>query len=159
MKRSALPKRTAPLRRGTPLRRTPFPNRGPARRAQIAPAAGKKLVRLRPGLGGLCEVRSPWCQGRGTQFSHRWHQGQGGPWTASNGVRACGLGNAAGCHGWIHQRPVEAEKLGLIVRPGPGGKADTTLIPVKIHTVQYGYAWVFLDDKGGVVPDTTPRVP
>lgn len=176
MKRRSLPKRVTPLepggplRRGKPLRRTPFPDRGTGlkrrttmpqrgapkkqREGKPNPDAGKEdaqeIVRRRPGPGGWCEARSPWCQGRGTQYSHRWHKGQGGPWRASNGLRVCGLGNAAGCHGWIHQHPIEAEKLGWIVHPGPDGTVDTTLVPALIWTVNYGRARVLLDDKGGV---------
>ncbi|MEV8439244.1 hypothetical protein AB0425_17855 [Actinosynnema sp. NPDC051121] len=165
-------KRGSGLKRSGSLRRTPFRSRG----KRLAPgtpmkqrrernpdkpspdagkAAAEKIVRLRPGPGSPCEARSAWCQGRGSQFSHRWHKGQGGPWKASNGLRVCGLGGAAGCHGWIHQHPVEAEKLGWIVLPGPDGTADTTLVPAVIWTVNYGRAWVFLDDEGGVHLDPT----
>lgn len=168
MKRSALPSRRAPLRhtpftsRGTPLkRRTPIKQKAAPKgtglkggAADDGKEAAQRLVRRRP-LNGWCEARSPWCQGRANQYSHRWHEGQGGPWTASNGLRVCGLGNAAGCHGWIHQHPIEAERLGWIVRPGPGRKVDLTKVSAYIHTRHYGLAWVFLLDDGDVALDTS----
>jgi hypothetical protein len=91
--------------------------------------------------GGDCEVRIPGvCQGRGTNMQHRRAQGQQGPWTPSNVIHVCGMGNAFGCHGHIHQHPNEATAEGWTVKSWDHW--DTT--PVKLW---HGY--VLLDEDGG----------
>ena len=35
----------------------------------------------------------------------------------SNLITLCGRGNTSGCHGWVHQHPVEARALGYTLRP------------------------------------------
>ncbi|PRY35283.1 HNH endonuclease [Umezawaea tangerina] len=103
----------------------------------------RKLVRERS--AGLCEVKSPWCEGRATNWSHRLAQGQGGLWAPSNGLDVCGMGNATGCHGYLHQHPTRAEAEGWLVPPG---QTDPIDVPTRIHTITLGHALVFLDDDG-----------
>jgi hypothetical protein len=158
-----------PLRRTRLERRTPLQPGGPLARntplrARRSTAAvdldtltedtelelliGQDIARpiARGRLDGRCEVRSPWCQGMGREFSHRLAAGQGGHWVAENGLWVCGHGNLDGCHGWIHQHPLDAKDNGWIV-PWP---ADPATRRTRIHTAAYGHAWVLLDRRGGV---------
>ena len=74
----------------------------------------RRLVRERS--GGDCEVRIPGvCLGQATNFMHRRGRGQGGPWTASNGLHGCGSGSA-GCHGWITAHPAQSWRNGWYVK-------------------------------------------
>lgn len=106
-------RRSTPLARGTHLSRAS----GPTKARRPAPSReeceAKALVRGRS--GGYCEIRVPGvCLGAARDFSHRWAEGQGGPWSASNGLASCGL---FGCHGWIHAHPTEAKRWGWIIAP------------------------------------------
>lgn len=100
------------------------------------------LVRERS--GGDCEVRTDWCRGRATNWSHRTAKGQGGLWAPSNGLDVCGMGNLAGCHGYLHQHPTVAKAKGWIV---PRWE-DPLLVPAWVHTHTLGLALVYLDDRG-----------
>jgi len=86
--------------------------------------------------GGICEVCGA---NRATNFQHRKNRSQGGPWSASNGLHACGSGTT-GCHGRMHQEPEEAYAFGWSVK----GAADPASTPVRTC-----YGWVLLDDEGG----------
>jgi hypothetical protein len=58
--------------------------------------------------GGVCER----CGAREAEsFSHRIPAGQGGRFTAANGINTCGDGTT-GCHGWIEANPTEARRHG-----------------------------------------------
>lgn len=94
-----------------------LPFRGPGR-VRGVPAGSGKVVERRKVVdrsGGACEIRTPWCQGAGREFSHRRAQGQGGQWRATNGLYSCGHGNLDGCHGYLHQHPDEAREKGWAV--------------------------------------------
>lgn len=69
----------------------------------------KRIVRARS--GGWCELGIPGvCEGRATNFSHRVGAAHGGPYSAVNGLDACGSGTT-GCHGWAtHNRTVARER-------------------------------------------------
>lgn len=101
------------------------------------------LVRERS--GGDCEIRTDWCRGRATNWSHRRARGQGGLWIPSNGIDVCGMGNATGCHGYLHQHAEEARAKGWVV--SAWGDEPIT-VPALIHTVHYGHTSVLLDDLG-----------
>lgn len=103
----------------------------------------RRLVRERS--GGICEVCG--CQ-RATNFQHRRAKSHAGPWTASNGLDVCGMGNTSGCHGYIHQHPTEACVEGWTVKSWD----DETVIPVR-HAV---FGLVLLDDEGGWTPAEVP---
>lgn len=105
--------------------------------ATKAEKEARRLVRERS--GGQCEL----CGQQATNFQHRRARAHGGPWSASNGLDVCGMGNASGCHGHIHQQPRLACVMGWTVKSWD----DETVIPV--HTV-HGY--VLLDDEGGTTP-------
>jgi hypothetical protein len=93
------------------------------------------LVRERS--GGICEICGAQ---RATNFQHRKARGQGGLWTPSNGLDVCGMGNAFGCHGYIHQNPRTACLNGWTVQSW----SDERDVAVKtIH------GFVLLDDEGG----------
>lgn len=109
--------RTSPLRR-TPLERTSrLRSSGPikAKRPTQSPEEREAKRFTRGRSQGWCEQRVPGvCLGRARELSHRWAEGQGGLWCASNGLDSCGL---AGCHGWLHSHPVEAKRLGWVIAP------------------------------------------
>lgn len=95
----------------------------------------RRLVRERS--GGVCEICG---SQRATNFQHRKARSHSGIWSASNGLDVCGMGNAFGCHGYIHQNPGLACEAGWTVKSWD----DETLIPVQtVHGV------VLLDDEGG----------
>ena len=70
----------------------------------------KKVVRARS--GGRCEARTPWCEGRATQVHHIHGRNDNDPDML---LHVCGLGNASGCHGYIHQNPAIAYERGWLV--------------------------------------------
>lgn len=170
MKRGGPLKRTKPLDGGDPLRRSTPLRSGPSREGKAKPKRkpvdgpseatqerqAKELVGRRS--GGDCEVRSPWHLGRATNFSHRRHDGQGGPWSASNGLNACGWGNATGCHGYIHQHPEEARENGWVVPSWQDWRTAPALIWHKGRRAKH-----LLDDEGGCelapFPQGDPRHP
>jgi hypothetical protein len=95
----------------------------------------RRLVRERS--GGVCEICG---SQKATNYQHRKARGQGGPWTASNGIDVCGMGNAFGCHGYLHQNPALACEAGWTVKSWGDEKA----VPAQlVHGV------VLLDDEGG----------
>jgi len=105
--------RTSPLRTKTPLERTSrLRSSGPIKAKRPSQCPEERVAKgfTRGRSQGWCEMRVPGvCLGRAREFSHRWAEGQGGPWCASNGLASCGL---AGCHGWLHRNPIEAKRLG-----------------------------------------------
>lgn len=120
------PLKRVPIKRNTPL------TSGSSLRSSKPSATGETQLKPRRSTGkhvgeskakrdvkarsaGDCEIRSPWCQGKGREFSHRRAEGQGGAWSATNGMWACGHGGTDGCHGYLHQHPEEARHNGWIV--------------------------------------------
>lgn len=87
-----------------------------------------------------CEM----CGGPPGSASHRRPAGQGGPWSPSNLLVACGTGTT-GCHGWLEANRAHADAGGWqIMRPDEGSTpAD---VPVWLP---YHGGWVALDDEGG----------
>lgn len=159
--------RGGPLKRTTPLRaKADKPKRKrdvpKQRTASDGPSEAvledraKKAVKRRS--DGDCEIRTSWCLGRATNFSHRRHEGQGGPWEASNGLDACGWGNATGCHGYLHQHPVEAKENGWLVSSTGDWRTTPAWIWHKGRRAKY-----LLDDEGNAVlapfPQGDPRHP
>lgn len=141
------------LRRTTPLRATagsrvrsvagvgsPTGQSKP-KRAKVTPEerAARKAVRARS--GGTCEVcgRAP-----ATNYQHRKNKSQMGGWCPSNGLDVCGMGNATGCHGAIHQNPRVAYERGWSVRSAH----DPSRSPVWLA----GRGWSYLTSDGSVVP-------
>lgn len=103
--------------------------------ATKAEKEARRLVRERS--GGICEV----CGARpATNFQHRKAKSHGGPWSASNGLDVCGMGNASGCHGYIHQNPNTACENGWTVKSWD----DEAVKPVKTS-----HGLVLLDAEGG----------
>jgi hypothetical protein len=173
MKRGGPLKRTKGLDGGEPLRRSTPLRSGHSREGRAKPTkrkvvdgpseaeledAAKKAARKRS--GGDCEIRTPWCQGRAREFSHRKAEGQGGQWAASNGLDACGHGNLDGCHGYCHQHPEEARENGWFI--SAYSKLPASEIPAWIwHKGRR--AKYLLDDEGEAVlapfPQGDPRHP
>lgn len=140
----------------TAKRKHPKATDGPAE--STLEKRAKKAVHRRS--GGHCEIRTPWCLGPATNFSHRRADGQGGLWTASNGLDSCGWGNATGCHGYCHQHPEEARKNGWFISAFLS--TPTTEVETLIHS-RYGHTWVLLDDEGDLTlapfPDGSSQHP
>lgn len=117
-----LMKRSGPIERRTPLRRTPFrvtarPEQ--LRRRPLSPVSSKrKRVGVDPALrervimrdGGCIAVRllPHSCWGR-IDPHHVWRYGGGGPDEAWNLIAVC-----RAAHDWIHAHPAEAIRLGLL---------------------------------------------
>lgn len=87
---------------------------------------------------------------RTTNYQHRLPEGRGGPTTAANGLDVCGMGNASGCHGRIHQNPNLAVYNGWTV--------DTGEDPAKRQVLRRG-EWVYLRPDGGMDPAPAPSLP
>jgi hypothetical protein len=113
--RGAGPKRTASLRSVSPTAKAKVsPTPAAAAKAAEERALEREARRIvRERSGGVCECCG---RARATNFSHRKGAGQGGEWSAANGLDACGSGNASGCHGFIHQNPDAACELGWMLR-------------------------------------------
>lgn len=145
--------RKTPLKSGGSLARKPFPRQQPcvgktrepkpktdADRAEAAAERhARRLVKARS--GGWCEI----CGQKATNFQHRMNKGQGGPWSASNGIDVCGWGNYSGCHGNIHQNPTYAKSKGWTVLPWRVPAEVPVYLPAR-------GGWVLLDDEGGYAP-------
>jgi hypothetical protein len=154
VKRGGPLKRKKPMRSQAQLVRTAKPKQG--RPKPDGPAESTLANRARKAVhdrfDGRCEMRSPWCRVWAMNFSHRLAEGQGGLWTTSNGLAACGMGNLYGCHGYLHQHPLEAKKNGWIVQPWE----DPLKKRVLIHS-KFGHTWVLLDDEGGMTLAPWPK--
>ncbi|MEU9515882.1 HNH endonuclease signature motif containing protein [Micromonospora sp. NPDC048169] len=101
-------------------------------------AKTRKLVSARS--GGWCEVCGV---ARAESVHHRRKRSQGGPWSASNCVDACGDGTG-GCHGWAEGSPNAAAAEGFHLRPGQ--VPSETLIVSGLH------GHVLLTDTGSIRP-------
>lgn len=64
--------------------------------------------------GGLCEVKTPWCETLVTQVHHIAGRNWRGCHHPDLLLAVCGEGNLTGCHGWIHQHPDEARERGWL---------------------------------------------
>lgn len=80
------------------------------------PAANRAAVERRS--GGMCEARTPKCEGRAKQIHHKSGKGFEGCHEVPLLLHVCGLGNASGCHGWIHDDRGRAEELGFMYPHG-----------------------------------------
>jgi hypothetical protein len=121
-----------------PKRSSMKPYRPPAKTLEEKEARAAVAKRS----GGRCEAAIHGvCQGQAREFQHRQAKGQMGGWTSSNGLAVCGHGNALGCHGYIHQHPLEAYEKGWSVRSWDD--------PLE-REVLYRGRWVLLDDNGGM---------
>lgn len=63
---------------------------------------------------GRCEARTEACEGAATQIHHIAGRGWLGCHDPRLLLHVCGLGNATGCHGWIHQDRPRAEAAGFL---------------------------------------------
>jgi hypothetical protein len=89
----------SPLRRRTPLQ------------SRIRPAVPADVRRaLAARSEGRCETQLPGCLGTATDPCHRVGRAQGGADTLANVHHSCRV-----CHRWTHDRPKEANELGLIL--------------------------------------------
>ncbi|MEU0468949.1 hypothetical protein ABZ215_33510 [Amycolatopsis sp. NPDC006131] len=151
MKRGKGLHRKTPLRTTKPLKakrisiapgKTTTNPRKPKRPAtQPGETETRAIVRARS--GGWCEVAIPGvCLGRATNYQHRVNRSQGGKYTPSAALDACGSGTT-GCHGAIHASPARAYENGWSVR--------STDHPLTRPVLRRG-EWVLLDDAGGYTP-------
>lgn len=122
MRKVPMPPREKPMQRSS-LRSSKPPATGETQPAKPRRSTGKHVGKtaatrdMCKRSGGDCEVRSPWCQGKAREASHRLAEGQGGKWLVVNLMHSCGYGNLDGCHGYLHQHPEEAKAKGWIVPP------------------------------------------
>lgn len=149
-----LQRRTA-LRASSGLSRTTrLASRGPikARRPPALNAAERAVHDVVIARAGRrCEM----CGHRiGTDFSHRWAEGQSGLYLPSNGLWAC-----RECHSAAHLHPLAAKAFGWFIAPrfvlvdGRRVRVPTSAVPVKLWRLGgWGPEWVRLDDRGGVEP-------
>jgi hypothetical protein len=125
---------------------------------KAAERLARELVRARS--MGVCEGCG---QKPATDYAHRVGRGQGGAWSAANGLHLCGPGNYGGCHAAPRSL---AESLGWVIR----GRRDPLTVPAFIWPDPYAPSWVFLTDDGLYVYadqeavleagfDLTPEVP
>lgn len=121
-------KRT-PLRRRTPLKRTPLKASGPGlpTRARLKPVSAKRRKRdavypssrraVYERAEGMCEARFAGdCAGDGHQVHHLAGRGGPDPHRLDNLLLVC-----RACHELIHGWPEEAYRLGLMVKRHGGG--------------------------------------
>lgn len=155
MKRSPMPARRTPLRSRTALeRRTPLRSgrarvrhveraREAALRVELLPAVVDAVLERDQFLCVRCG-RTPPGRTRGLDWSihHRRSRRVIRPDTHMPGnlVLLCGSGST-GCHGWTHEHPVLARRLGLIVR--------VRLVPAE-QPVTAWYGRALLDNAGGM---------
>lgn len=138
--RSAMPPRTTPLRRSS--------SRLAVRRPWVSPEerAARKVVGRRS--GGLCEACAEF---EAVHWHHRVNKGQGGPWSASNGMHIC-----PACHLWIGDFPASAAVLGWHLEPWRDETGerlrDTTLDPLRRRG-----EWVEIGDDGSITPSQPPE--
>lgn len=114
-------------------------------RSKVTPEerAARWLVKARS--GGWCEIQiTDTCHTQATDFSHRIREGQGGQWSASNGLHAC-----RPCHSWVSLYPFGARAKGWAL----WSYEDSALEPV-YHRGQ----WVLLGDDGSVTPCGPPAL-
>lgn len=98
----------------------------------------RRIVKERS--GGDCEVLIPGVHiGGNPNYQHRKNKGQGGKYSGSNGLAACGSGTT-GCHGYIHAHPAESYANGWSVR--------STLDPAEVPVLIRQSFWALLDDEG-----------
>lgn len=163
MKRTPMPARSKPMRRGEGPKRKAWMSSGgkalerktakkPKARPKTAPKPVIDLVkdRAKDDVAGLCEIGLI-CGGRAqaTQTAHRIGKGSGGVGpknttanVASNLIRGC-----AECHQRIDNAEVaDAERLGLKLRHAIALPSE---MPVHLHNLN---GWVLLDDEGGHRP-------
>ncbi|WP_306365487.1 HNH endonuclease [Nocardia sp. CC227C] len=100
--------------------------------------ATRKLVAERS--GGWCEICGVM---RAESIHHRRNQSQGGPWTASNCVHACGDGTRK-CHGWVTMHPKDAAAEGWHLEAGDD--------PLKVPIISGLHGVVRLADDGSITP-------
>lgn len=156
--RKPLARRTG-LRATTPLSRsTRLASSGPvkARRSiglTAAERGAKDIVVAR--AAGRCEIGVMCRRAEGVDFSHRWAEGQGGPYLPSNGLLACRLD-----HEMIHANPNYAKAHGWFIPPtyrrasgAPSEPVAPAEVPVFVWRAGgWGPEWVWLDDFGGLRP-------
>jgi hypothetical protein len=146
------------MRRGVGLRRrTALRPGGPlVRRTELKRKTGLKsraIKASRPVMSpeekaakDIVEARSAWvceiqvagvCTGRAKDFCHRIREGQGGPWSAVNGLHGC-----RACHEWTHRNPAAARAKRWALKT-----FDSLTLPVQRRGV-----WVLLGEDGSVTP-------
>lgn len=96
----------------------------------------RKLVRRRS--SGLCEIQiEDVCTGRATDWCHRIREGQGGPWSPTNGLHGC-----RACHTWTHLNPAAARVKRWALKT-----YDSLTLPVEVRGT-----WVVLGEDGSAIP-------
>lgn len=154
--RKNLERRTGLRARVGVSRSTRLASSGPVKaRRSVGLTAAERAVKdiVAERAGGRCEIGVRCLRGPGTDFSHRWAEGQGGPYLPSNGLLACRLD-----HQLLHANPAYAQAHGWFIPPTyrtvPGGQREP-VAPAEVPAFVWraggwGPEWVWLDDQGGV---------
>lgn len=106
---------------------------------------GKDIVHVRS--GGLCEACG---EAEAIHWHHRINEGQGGSWSASNGLHVC-----LDCHNWIGDFPLSAGLLGWHLEPWRDREGELTRDPVTEPLRRRG-EWVVLGEDGAITPAEIP---
>ena len=108
MKRSPMPPRRTPMKRGAPLRS----RSAKTKRREPELDAFRLALHLRS--GGLCEARTPACPPfphEGVHCHHIRRRSQGGTHDPANGLLCCVAG-----HSFIHANPAMSYERGWLAR-------------------------------------------
>lgn len=111
---------------------------------QPTEAVGRELVKKR--AAGLCEGCG---LVDGQSWSHRIPKGNGGTWSASNGLWLCGTGTT-GCHGWLEGDRRAGKALGWALTRRQNPANAPALIWHRSARI-----WALLDDLGHLTPTNT----
>lgn len=106
---------------------------------------------LRARSGGYCEMGLAGCTGWATEVAHRIKRGMGGRHgeaLAESNRLANLLHSCHTCHAWTHDRPTEANDLGLMLEEHQNPRDE----PVAYREA----GWVLLDDEGFFWPADAP---
>ncbi|MCH9276121.1 hypothetical protein JS533_007535 [Bifidobacterium amazonense] len=102
----------------------------------------------------VCETYLRPGQWPGMSIHHRLRRSQGSGedelHEPSNLISVCGMDNSTGCHGWIHQHPNEAVKLGYLIRSYDDHK------PSEVPIFNQRYGWQLLSTDGQATPCKPP---
>ena len=129
--------------RRTPLKRTESLARQPMRRTRPRPTIPAALrAQLVERSGGWCEARLPGCTGRATDACHRVTRGMGG--RLDDGYLSNLWHGCRTCHRWTHDRPTEANELGLMLENWQDPRQE----PMAYQSA----GMVLLQDDGGLWP-------
>ena len=102
-------RRSGPIARKTPLKRTPMKRTRSVSKAEFHPSVRSEVERR---SGGRCEAQTPSCSGRAVLMHHRSRR------KAGDGSVECALHVCSGCHDFIHSNVALSYEKGWLIRGG-----------------------------------------